>query len=139
MRKFLAARRGGGEFTKTELERLRTLKNVVTSYLTSSLMPSSHQMKARDERELRTLAEAIDALLLGDLGRVGDLLMQRFRCVEMVHLDGNYHLAQHLELIPPHRVTATPAGMRAELIKRQLEVKRLEKGEDEARRGRKGE
>ncbi len=99
------------------------LQHVVSSYLTSSLIPASGQMKLRDERELRTLAQALDALMTGDLGRAGDVLMQRFRGVETAHPEGDWRLAQHLEVIPPTRVSSVPTTMRAELVRELAQEK----------------
>ena len=58
-------------------------------------------MSEEHHRELRTLAEALDALGQGKLSHVADLLMQRFKSREHVALTGNQDLSRHLELIPP--------------------------------------
>ncbi len=44
--------------------------------------------------------------MTGDLDRVGDVLMQRFHGVETAHLEGDWRLAQRLEVIPPTRVSS---------------------------------
>ena len=59
----------------------------------------STNMSIRSQRELRTLAEALDMLLTGQLAQLGDLLMQRFKAVEVAAVDG-WAIAKHLELIP---------------------------------------
>ena len=58
------------------------------------------EMGERNTRELRTLAELMDALLEGDLPRVGDLAMQRFEAVEMAVAQGSWAQARHVEAIP---------------------------------------
>ena len=50
-------------------------------------------------KELRTIGECLDALLRGDLLFLGDVLMQRMKAIEQATKDGNWTLAQHLELI----------------------------------------
>ena len=57
-------------------------------------------MSLRSSRELRTIAECIDALLAGDLPHSGDLLIQRLRAGQTEVVEVNWNLAQHLELIP---------------------------------------
>ena len=54
----------------------------------------------RTSREMRTLAEAVDTLLEGNLPRVGDILIQRFEALESSVVDGTWALARHQELIP---------------------------------------
>ena len=44
------------------------------------------------------LALAIDALLEGRLPQVGDILMQRFKALEMSVAEKNWELASHLEI-----------------------------------------
>ena len=60
------------------------------------------------QRELRTLAESLDALLGGNLGRAADLLMQRFKAVELACTDeGGWAAASHLELIPDAKASSS--------------------------------
>ena len=77
---------------------------------------------------MRTLAEGLDAMLAGDLGRAGDILMQRFRACEVNVLDGEWTLAKHLELIPAHAITCVPVGMRAEMMREQVLAEKVAKG-----------
>ena len=55
--------------------------------------------RARKLSELRILAESLDALLQGDLPRVGDFLVQRMKSVELAITTGNAALGRH-KLIP---------------------------------------
>ena len=47
---------------------------------------------------MRTLALAIDALCRGELPQVGDLLMQRFKALEMSVQDKSWAVAANLEV-----------------------------------------
>ncbi len=102
--------------------------DVVTTYLTTALSPAAAAagapLRLREMREMRTLAEALDAIIRGEPAKAGDLLMQRFRATEMPVSDGHWTLAQHLELIPETTVTSVPLGMRSELVR---EANRREK------------
>eukprot|EP00973_Karenia_brevis_P058396 8132496-Karenia_brevis.AAC.1 len=57
-------------------------------------------MSLRTKRELVTLAESIDPLVIGKEAQTEDLLVQRSKAVEAAHQDGNWNRAKHLELIP---------------------------------------
>ncbi len=87
----------------------QTLTAVAEAYLTSVLLPTqAGRLGRRGERELRTLAMAIDYLVSGEVAQAADLLMQRFKAVELAAVsDAGWQVAQHLELIPSSEVTAT--------------------------------
>ena len=61
-----------------------------------------YSMSFRNSRELGTIAECIDALLAGDLPRLGDLLMQRLKAVQTAVVEGNWEscatLGTHTDL-----------------------------------------
>jgi len=132
MRKALAARQGGGGLTSETIEQLTTLQGVVTNYLTVGLGPSAASqgkpLGMRNEREMRTLAESLDALLNGDLGRAGDIMMQRFRACEVNAIEGDWGMAKHLELIPAHQISSIPNGMRQEMQKEKRLADKLAAG-----------
>ena len=132
MRKALAARQGGGEMSGAMRDELSGLQGVVTNYLTVGLSPSAASqgkpLGLRNEREMRTLAEGLDAIMAGDLGRAGDILMQRFRACEVNVLDGDWTMAKHLELIPAHAVTCVPNGMRQQMQKEHVLAEKVAKG-----------
>ena len=108
----------------------QVLPAVVTNYLTVALMPAAaaqgKPFGARNEREMRTLAESIDAILSGQLAQAGDILMQRFRACEMSALESSWRLASHLELIPQQQVSCVPPGMRQEIVKEDNAAAKLE-------------
>jgi hypothetical protein len=80
----------------------------------------------RDSRELRTIAEALDALAMGKLPSVGDLLMQRFKAVEQKVIDGDWGTASHLELLPDRLIGLTPMSEQSAAVKSQLLHLKLE-------------
>jgi hypothetical protein len=83
-------------------------------YLTTVMEAQQKDMGLRNKRELRTLAEAIDALLLGDNLRATDILAARFSAVEMSSHEGSWSVSSHLELIPQTSAsTASTRAMRA--------------------------
>ena len=76
------------------------LAAIFTPYLSSILLPSlSEKPSQRNSRELLTLAQALDALVRGDLDLVGDLLSARFKALETATQEGNWTVAKHYELI----------------------------------------
>ena len=109
IKKFLSQR--GGVSNEANNDELAT---GVLQYLMSVFHGAHPQssMSLRNSRELRTIAECIDALLAGDLPHLGDLLMQRLKAVQTAVVEGNWNLAQHLELIP---TTGSNAVTQAEL------------------------
>ena len=115
-------RGGNGAESSENIDQTR-LRDVVTTYLTNALIPgasAANQYMGRGTlRELRTLSEAMDAVIRGETAHAGDIMMQRFRALEMSISDGHWSLAQHLELIPETTVSSIPLGMRSELIKEE--------------------
>ena len=94
IRRFLRTRGGAGDDSEVETES-------VVAYLTA-IFHGHHppgEVGLRSTRELRTIAESIDALNEGRLAAVGDILMQRFKALEVSVKDGNWQLAQQLELV----------------------------------------
>lgn len=117
MKKYLAAR---GEANKEDLTAGR-----VVSYLHQILLPQYPKAGLRSQRELVTLATGLDMLLEGDLGRLGDVLVQRFKAIEAsLSADGNWSVARHQELIPTHASLSTRAEM-TEAAKAELRASKL--------------
>ena len=79
----------------------------------------------RNMRELRTLAEAIDALVAGNLPRVGGLLIQRFKAVEVAVADGSWTQARHLELIPSQDVSLVSSAERSMASRIEIQKRKL--------------
>ena len=98
-----------------------------TNYLVSVFCQrhSKESIGLRSSRELRTLSEALDALLSGNLPRVGDLLVQRFKALEASIADGSWAIARHLELLPQEDVGLSSGGERAIATRSELQRIRL--------------
>ena len=116
------------------------LRAQVVQYLTTILKMSKTGggLGLRNERELRTLAEALDRLISGHVAAVGDILIQRFKAVETAAADQSWDLAGHLELIPRAEVSsvATDEKEAAVAIKlRELKVAELSARLKRNRRG----
>ena len=117
MKKYLSAR---GEANKEDLT-----AGKVVSYLHQILLPQYPKAGLRSQRELVTLATGLDMLLDGDLGRLGDLLVQRFKAIEAsLSADGNWSVARHQELIPTQASLSTRAEL-TEAAKAELRASKL--------------
>ena len=111
MQKFLPRRGLGGNSQGSD--------GIISTYMVSVLMPSiKGDLRRGSERELRTLAEALDMLILGYLPEGMDILMRRFQASETSVLD-EWSAAQHLELIPPSHVSSVAAKTRDQAISRE--------------------
>ena len=96
------------------------LHPIVMSYLTAVLTPSvGSELSIRNSRELRTLAMALDFLIQGDVPQACDVLVQRFKAVEITQADGSWAHARHMELIPEARVTSTSQAERASILQQE--------------------
>ena len=79
---------------------LKSWEPRVVQYLTTVLDRGAKEIGRRNQRELRTLAEALDHLLEGDPLRAADVLMARFSSVELAATEQSWAVSQHLELVP---------------------------------------
>ena len=86
---------------------------------------SQEAIGLRTCRELRTLAECLDALLAGNLPRVGDILIQRFKALETSVADGGWTIARHLELLPQAEVGLSTDRERAIATRAELDRVKL--------------
>lgn len=76
------------------------------------------------ERELRTLATAMDCLAQGNMLSVGDLLMQSYKSLESRANTGSGHIGRHMELMPhPEAIAAGQADLE---VAAGLELKELQ-------------
>lgn len=117
MSRYLAAR---GEANRDD-----PLQGKVVSYLHQILLPQFPKAGLRAQRELITLASSLDLLLEGELGRVGDLLVQRFKAIEAsLAADGNWMVARHQELIPGQASLSTKAEL-TEAARAELRAQKL--------------
>lgn len=89
--------------------------------------------QTRDGRELFLIANCIDLLRVGRLGRLGDALAARWLALEQAGLDQNWSAARHLEIFSPDHATA--AGPAVTLAARKFS-KLMEKVTDQDSRPR---
>ena len=94
---------------------------------------SQEKMGVRNAREIRTLAEAIDCLLRGQLARLGDLLMQRLKAAESAVLEGAWTMAKHQELIPDIGASLSNPAEREAAAKAELRAIKLRKALEHAK------
>ena len=95
----------------------------VVEYLTT--VSGRQSLGLRNLRELRTLGQALDALLVGNTLFAMDTLMQRFKSVEMASQEGSWAVAQHLELTPMTDVSSVAEGERHAATKEELLQRKL--------------
>ena len=70
------------------------------SYVLQVIQTSFLSLGGRNQRELLTLAEALDRMASGDYDRAADVLSQRFKAIEMALHDGEWSRASHVEILP---------------------------------------
>ena len=104
LRRFLSARGGldGGDVDR--------LAPVVVQYLRTvydGAHPPSEQ-GVRNKNEMELVAECIDSLLRGELPRLGDILMQRLKALQVASKHG-WNFAKQLELTNRHDVNLVSA------------------------------
>ena len=85
---------------------LEAIQRLAVSYFDRSLLAQvGPKFPVAAERELRILAEALDALMSGQVMTAMDIIGQRFRAVETSILEeGGWGVARHLEGVPETRV-----------------------------------
>ena len=98
IRERLTALQGGTVESRTELRR------VLSFYHQVIFRPLAQQrgraVSIHTEHEMATLAEGVDCLIDGDLARLGDILLQRYKALERsVEDSGAWAVAQELEVI----------------------------------------
>lgn len=100
----------------------------VVQYLTTVLETKARRpMSVRNSRELRTLAQALDSILVGNIALAADTLMMRFQAVELAAEDASWEVSQHLELIPPVSASSVGGAYRKAAAKEALTEARLGK------------
>ena len=73
------------------------------------------QVGVLNNAELEMLATVIDRLVEGNMAAVGDILMQRFRCVQLVS-SHCWQVASQLELSNREDASLVPIEMREEAL-----------------------
>ena len=83
------------------------LKPIVVQYFQTALKPAlGAKIGLRTDREMTTCAEAIDLLLAGDTLQAAEVLLQRFKALEVYSSTGSWDHARHLELTRPDAVSS---------------------------------
>ena len=70
-------------------------------------------------REMRTLAEALDSLVAGYLSWTCDLLVQRFKALEVAATPRGYSMGEHHKLIPRDDVGLASDAEKTMVMRRQ--------------------
>jgi hypothetical protein len=91
---------------------------------------------ARSTKELRTLAEALDALGEGNLPHLGDLLVQRFKALQQAHVDGDWTLASGHEIASTGDGTLATAEERYAAARGQLLNTKIDEARKRVKAGR---
>ena len=79
---------------------------VAMHHLLTVLQPSLQgKLGMRTLREMKTLAQCLDLLAEGEVGRSADLISQRVKALERATVEGHWNSAQFLELLPPENST----------------------------------
>eukprot|EP00438_Fugacium_kawagutii_P001021 Skav205829 [mRNA] locus=scaffold160:57004:58638:- [translate_table: standard] len=75
--------------------------SVAVQYYQTLLFPQhKEKLSVRVQREIRTLAQVLDHLGVGEVERSADLVSQRLKAIELSVQDQGWHRAQYVELIP---------------------------------------
>ena len=109
----------------------------VMQYITSvwhGAHPAS-TMQARNAREMKIVGECLDALLLGRLPELGDMLMQRLKALQQAHLDGHWQTATHLEVAGRSTTGLTSAVELREAVRGHVMEARLRDATSRTGRG----
>ena len=116
------ARKNPGKLLKSGLRTMWSLCHPVESasgarpvmpatavdYLQRILKQTRNQpLGRRDSRELQTLATALDLLSSGELERMGDVIIQRFKAIEASTQDVPFRVSNQFELCQPDDAQAT--------------------------------
>ena len=98
----------------------------VTQYLVQVVLKQSRDLGVRNERELRTLAQSLDAMLTGNYLLAADTLMARFAAVELAAAESNnWAVPKHLELIPTASAGVASEKAKADAVREESTALRL--------------
>lgn len=120
MGRFLADRVGGDPMEGWE-------ERKVMAYINQVLL-TQHPIQSlgvRNLREAQTLGMALDLLMSGNLGTLGDLLMQRLKALETAINEQSWGSARHQELIAPQAASLTNQGEKEAAARAELRNMKL--------------
>ena len=123
VRRFLTARGGASE---SEADRLAPqMVTYLRSVWQGAHPPATVGPRVNNEMEL--LAQALDNLLRGELPELGDLLMQRFKALQ-VGITSGWRLGDQLELVNDTGLSLAGSDELHEAVRSRLRAQRLEEG-----------
>lgn len=131
MQRYLAARAEGGEADIEEDWTRSRMLSYINQVILVQHPPSA--IGLRNQRELLTLGTAVDYLLSGRLGELGDLLMQRIKALETSLAESSWMTARHQELIPPQAASLTTEEERRKVAKMELAATKLKEAMGKSR------
>ncbi len=120
MGRYLADRVGGDP--KTGWEDRKVMAYVNQIFLANH---SNQSLGIRNIREAQTLGCAIDMLMAGNLGGLGDLWMQRLKALETAVAEQSWNSARHQELIAPQSASLTNQAERESAAKAEVRAAKL--------------
>ena len=106
------------------IEEEDALAPVCMRFYLSVFLPNYRTLDEVVLREIRTLCEALDGLLKGQILEVGDLLAMRLKAVMLASQEGSWAVAKHLELLPPTS-KHLPIDHEEEMLIKQVEAGEL--------------
>ena len=127
MRSYLAGR-SGAEQSWADGQVLAYMNQVVLA------SKSAKDIGERNMREMRTLAELLDALMGGNLAKVGDLAMQRFQAIEMAIMQGSWAQARYVEAIPQTDATLANEWVKDAAARGEIRAHKLRGALEKAKR-----
>ena len=93
---------------------LELVPDLATKYLDK--ITTRRSFAVSTTAELRALAEVMDSLMAGHVGRAGDIMAPKFRALEYVATEGgSWSKARHLELAQVDGVTSLTPGLRDDM------------------------
>ena len=97
-----------------EVRLLELVPDLATKYLDK--ITARRSFAVSTSAEMRVLAEVMDSLMAGHVGRAGDIMAQRFRALEYAATEGrSWSKAKHLELAPLDGATSLTPGLRGDM------------------------
>ena len=101
------------------------MKRVMSFYHAVVFAPNHPNVGEHTAQEMRTLAEILDSLCEGNLSRVGDGAMQRYKALACATDDGSWALASEIEVVDPRQKSIVSEQERLVGTRRQLASVRL--------------
>ena len=101
------------------------MRRVMSFYYAVIFVPHHPSASEHTRQEMRTLSEIMDCLCEGNLPRLGDVAMQRFKALACATDDGNWAVAQELELLSARPHSIVSEAERQLGARRQMSAARL--------------